>query len=209
VEFDVKLTRDGVPVIMHDDTLDRTTNGTGKVADMDWADIQKLDAGSWFDARFRDERVPHLADALRTILEGGMRPMIEIKPSPGRARATSMIALLEAAKIWPHNHPSPLVLSFNREALAAAAQIQPHWPRGLSFDEWQEDWRDGVKEVEAEAIVINADLLTSDHMPILTQSELTILTYTVDDPSLTKRLLSEGVSAVFCDNPGAMIAALK
>lgn len=209
VEFDVKLTRDGVPILMHDDTLDRTTDGTGKVADRDWAEIQKLDAGSWFDARFRGERVPHLADALQCILETGMRPMIEIKPGPGRARATAMIALIEAAKLWPHAHPSPLVLSFDREALATAAQIQPHWPRALSFDRWHKDWREMAAEVQAEAIVIDIDLLTPEHMHVLAQSGLTILAYTVDDPVPAKRLLSEGVSAIFCDNPQAMIAALK
>src|SRR5580658_7344129 len=64
VEFDVHLTQDGVPVIMHDDTLDRTTDGKGKIADASWADVQKLDAGSWFDKRFKGERVPHLDEVL-------------------------------------------------------------------------------------------------------------------------------------------------
>src|SRR4051812_26195793 len=58
VEVDVKLTQDGVPILMHDDTLERTTDGTGKVADTSWATIQTLDAGSWFDKKFRGERVP-------------------------------------------------------------------------------------------------------------------------------------------------------
>src|ERR1700753_901417 len=79
VEFDVKLTRDGVPILMHDETLDRTTDGSGKVADTDWADIQKLDAGSKFDGRFRGEKIPHLAEALRCMLDAGLRPMIELK----------------------------------------------------------------------------------------------------------------------------------
>ena len=142
VEFDVKLTHDGVPILMHDDTLDRTTGGKGTVADTNWADIQTLDAGSWFDKRFKDERVPHLVDVLRLCLERNIRPMIEIKPCPGRAQATTMVTLIEATKIWPRDHTSPVVLSFDTEVLGIAAKFQPHWPRGYSFEEWRTDWRE-------------------------------------------------------------------
>src|SRR5271170_5918738 len=69
VEFDVKITSDGVPILLHDDTLDRTTNGSGIVADKMWAEIKTLDAGNSFDARFKGERVPHLAEALRCVLD--------------------------------------------------------------------------------------------------------------------------------------------
>src|SRR5215470_3293441 len=65
VEFDAKLTRDGVPILMHDDTLDRTSNGAGPVAASDWKDLRQLDAGSWLDRRFAGEPIPTLEAALR------------------------------------------------------------------------------------------------------------------------------------------------
>ena len=63
-EFDVRLSRDGVVVLMHDATVDRTTDGTGRVAELTLADLRRLDAGSWKDAEFRGERVPTLGEAL-------------------------------------------------------------------------------------------------------------------------------------------------
>jgi glycerophosphoryl diester phosphodiesterase len=192
VECDVKLTRDGAPIIMHDDTLDRTTDGKGNVADMDWADVQKLDAGVWFDARFRGERVPQLAEALRFILDHDMRLNLEIKPCPGRAQATAMVALIETAKLWPPYYAPPVISSFNEKALAIAAQLHPHWPRSFAFEGWNSDWRASAARVGAEALTVNAEILTSDRMHVLAQTGLAVLAYTSDDPLRAKQLLNEG-----------------
>ena len=209
IEFDVHLTRDGVPVVLHDDTLDRTTDGKGAIADMSWADVQKLDAVSWFDKRFKDERIAHLNDVLRFALERNLRPMIELKPSPGRAQATTMVTLMEASTIWPRSHPPPLVLSFDREALGIAEKFQPHWRRGLSFEHWEDGWREEAAKVGAEAIVMDADFLTADRMNSLSRGGLAILVYTVNDPVRAKQLLNQGARAVFSDNPKELVLALK
>ena len=71
VEFDAKLTGDGVVILMHDDTLDRTTNGRGPVAQASYREIGLLDAGAWFGAAWRGTRVPRLADALALLVESG------------------------------------------------------------------------------------------------------------------------------------------
>ena len=83
IELDVHLTQDGILVVMHDPTVDRTTSGKGAVADMTYAEIQALDAGSWFDAAFRGERVPSLQDALELNAQH-TRWNIEIK-APSKA----------------------------------------------------------------------------------------------------------------------------
>ncbi len=208
IEFDVHITEDGVPVLLHDDTLDRTTNGKGKIADLDWAALETLDAGSWFDARFKNERAPRLADALRFALEAGLRPLIEIKPCPGRAQATTMVALMEAAKVWPVNQPPPFILSFDVDAVAIAAQFQPHWPRGFSFSRWREDWRLFAARAQADMLVVDVDFLNRARVSVMAQGGLPLLAYTVNDPAQAKELLDWGVSAVFSDNPKAIIEAL-
>jgi len=208
-EFDVKLTEDGVPILMHDDTLDRTTRGNGPVATAPWVYIQTLDAGGWFDKKFKNERVPHLAEALRCVLDCGLQLNLEIKPCPGRAQATAMVGLIETAKLWPHDKPPPLISSFDEEALATAAQLHPSWPRSLAFEEWREDWREVAARLGAKALTIDASLLMSERLPILAKSGLAILAFTVNDPTRAKELLSQGVSAVFCDNPKDMIRQLK
>jgi glycerophosphoryl diester phosphodiesterase len=80
LEFDLRASRDGVPVVIHDETLERTTNGKGRVADQDWAELEKLDAGHWFSPLFVDEPLPRLEDVLRTAFERVHRLYIELKP---------------------------------------------------------------------------------------------------------------------------------
>ncbi|HUY68875.1 MAG TPA: glycerophosphodiester phosphodiesterase family protein [Alphaproteobacteria bacterium] len=208
VEFDVKLTQDGVPILMHDDTLERTTNGAGRVAETDWVQIETLDGGGAFGEAFKGEKVPRLADALRCALECGLRPNIEIKPCKGRAKATAMVALMTAALVWPQEQPPPLVSSFDEETLAIAAQLQPHWPRSFAFEEWRDDWHKAASFIGAEALTVDETLLTPERLRILTQADYALLAFTVNDPKRMRDLLRQGVTAVFCDNPGALIATL-
>ena len=97
VEFDAKLTGDGVVILMHDDTLDRTTNGHGSVAQTSFGDIGRLDAGAWFGEAWRGARVPRLADALALLVELDMQANIEIKPCPGREIETAQAVVDVAA----------------------------------------------------------------------------------------------------------------
>ena len=208
VEVDVKLTHDGVPVLMHDDTLDRTTNSGGPVADTEWIDIGILDAGSWFAPRFTGEPVPRLADAVRTALDCGLNMNIEIKPCAGRAQATAMVSLIEIWQIWPEENPPPLISSFNLECLRVAAQLQPHWPRGLLLEGWHDNWRELVENVGASTLNLDAESLTRARVETLRHAQLPVLAYTVNDPARAKELLDWGVSAVFSDNPKEVLEGL-
>ena len=100
IEVDVKITYDGVPVLMHDETLDRTTNGAGLVAETTWDTIQGLDAGINFDPRFKGEQVPLLSEIIKSVLSYDMSVVVEIKPCPGRAKATTMV---RSYKIAPYS----------------------------------------------------------------------------------------------------------
>ncbi len=208
IETDIKLTHDGVPVLMHDDTLDRTTSGKGPVADMHWAEMGKLDAGSWFNPSFAEERVPLLAEALRYTLDNNMRINLELKPCPGRTQATVMVTLIEAAKIWPHDYPPPLISSFDTEALVIASRLHPDWPRGLLLDDWHDDWRDRLSKANADSIHMKADVLSAERMHQFVKAEVPVLAYTVNDPLRAKELLHWGVRAVFSDNPKEIAKAL-
>jgi glycerophosphoryl diester phosphodiesterase len=205
IETDVKLTSDGVPILFHDDMLERTTNGKGAVADMPYAEIQKLDAGLWFDQRFAGTRVPTLAELMLFARSNGTRLNLEIKPCPGRTKATAMVALIEAAKLWPENAPPLLISSFDVEALVIAAQLHPGWPRGLLLDTWRDDWQKLVDLTQASSIHLNVDLLTAEHVAVLRQARLPILAYTVNDPAKVKELMGKGIKAVFSDNPALTI----
>jgi len=98
LEFDVRLTRDGVPIVLHDAALDRTTSGRGAVAALDLASIRRLDAGAWFGARFRGERVPTLAETL-DLARGRCAVNIELKEEGGDAVSLARAMLCDPR--WP------------------------------------------------------------------------------------------------------------
>lgn len=123
LECDVRFTRDGVAVLLHDRLLDRTTSGTGPVAAIDWADLAVLDAGSWFDPAFTHERVPQLTDLFAVAEELNVALCIEAKgDGPDNARA----ALHAAREIERRGRLDiDVVASFEHEALAAALAAVP------------------------------------------------------------------------------------
>lgn len=208
LETDVKLTHDGVPVLLHDETLERTTNGHGNIADKSWKDVQMLDAGSWFGPEFKDETVPRLTTALQLVLERDLQINLELKPCPGRTKATVIVTLIEASKIWPEYQAPPLISSFDIDALTISAQMHPEWPRGLLLEDWHENWGYLLSVTTASTININETCLTQHRVATLKQANLPILAYTVNDPARAKELLHWGVSAVFSDNPREIILGL-
>jgi glycerophosphoryl diester phosphodiesterase len=190
---------------MHDDTLDRTTNGRGAVADMPWAEMKALDTGSWFSPAFAGTHITTLVELLLFARENNVQLNLELKPCPGRARATTMVALIEAHKIWPESAPSPLISSFDIESLKIAAQLQPGWPRGLLLDAWREDWQELATVTQASILNVNAEVLTPERQQMFRQSQTPFLAYTVNDPVRAKSLLQGGAQAVFSDDPAALL----
>jgi glycerophosphoryl diester phosphodiesterase len=123
LEADLRFTRDGVAVMLHDRLLDRTTSGTGLVAAMDWAEVAKLDAGSWFDPAFSSERVPRLDDLFDLAEDLGVALCIEAKGEAGENATTALYAGREIARRG--RLAADVVASFDHEALAAAALAIP------------------------------------------------------------------------------------
>ena len=128
VEFDAMLSADGVPILFHDDSLQRTTGRDGLVAETDWETLSRLGAGSYFGEAFAGERVPSLAEALGLLLDLGLHPIIEIKPTPGRDVETAVRVVEVTAEVWPTDRPPPYLCSFSAMALAAQRALRPDWP---------------------------------------------------------------------------------
>lgn len=209
VEFDAKLTADSVPILMHDDTLERTTGGTGTVRAAPWSAVRDLDAGAWFGPAFAGERVPTLVEALGEALALGLRVNIELKPCPGRERETALLALDSARTIWPADHPPPLISSFAFDALAAACEAAPDWPRGYLIDEEPDALNEQMAAVGAAILGINHAHATPQRIAGYRAFGLPILAYTVNDAAHALELFSWGIAAVFSDVPDRILAALR
>jgi len=198
VEFDVKLTRDGVAILMHDDTLDRTTNGRGLVAESDWDPLQHLDAGGQHGPPFVGERIPTLVSALALCTELHLWPNVEIKPCPGRERETGALV---AQQVVQHgvDITTPLLSSFSPAALEAALEVAPQLPRGLLVTDVPNDWRHQVARLSCFSLHCEQRAATSAILEQLADAGYPVLCYTVNNARAARRLFSSGASAIVTD----------
>jgi glycerophosphoryl diester phosphodiesterase len=198
VEFDAKLTRDGVAILMHDDTLERTSNGLGPIAQAYWNELQRLDAGSWHHPRFRGERIPTLAAALHLCEELQLWANVEIKPCPGREEETGTAVAQEVLGHWTRATP-PLLSSFSPTALEAARDAAPQLQRGLLVAEIPDDWRDQAYRLGCFSLHCEQRAATAALLHDAAAAGYPVLCYTVNRPHVARRLLSLGVSAIVTD----------
>lgn len=198
VEFDVRLSADRVPVVFHDDTLDRCTDGTGPVAALTLAQLKRLDAGG-------GQQIPTLAEVLALCRDRHLAVNIEIKPDVGVEAETARLALAIAGAWWPTDRPLPLVSSFSHQALATARQVAPHWPRGLLAERLPKDWRRLVDIYGCKSLNLDHSWLTAKRVTEIKAAGLAVLAYTVNRRSRAEMLWSRGVLAVFSDRPDLLV----
>lgn len=197
VEFDVRLSADGQPVVFHDDTLERLTGGTRPIAQTSLRDLLRLRIGG--------EPIPTLADALSQLAQSGLGGNLEMKAEPGREDnlARAVADGIAAADI------ELLITSFSLPAIAAIARLVPDTPRGILTERLTPDWLTGAAGLGAAAMVCDHRHLTRDDAASVRDAGLTLLTYTVNDPARARTLWDWGVSGVITDAPDTILAALK
>lgn len=201
VEFDVMLSGDGTPVLIHDETLERTTNGSGRVAATPDRVLFAFDAGSRFDPRFRGERIPTLADALHRCRALGLALNLEIKPSAGHDEATADAIVAGLRTHWGPAAPPVLVSSFSRAALRRVAELAPELPLGVLVERIPADWRERCAEVNAVSLHPRHSALDADVVGTVRAAGLRIACYTVNDAARARALFAWGVDCVITDRP--------
>lgn len=198
-EYDVKLSSDGVAILMHDSVLDRTTNGKGSAGDLNFAEIAALDAGSWYSPDFAGETVPTLEAIARYTQAVGMASNIEIKPTPGLEEITGARVAELAQTLWATAALPPLLSSFSIESLRAAKQAVPSLPRGWITESLSEGWQRAVSELGCVSIHLKHTLVTQAMIAELRQAGLRIAVWTVNDPIRANELLDWGIDALITD----------
>jgi len=198
IEFDAKLAQDGQIFLLHDDTLDRTSNGWGVAGDLSWEQLAQLDAGNWYSAAFKGERLPLLVEVAERCKQHGLMANIEIKPTTGSEEETGRVIALAAHLLW-QGQTDPLLSSFSVAALAAAQVAVPKLPRGLLLEAWQENWRELTEQLGCVSLHIDHQALTEARVQQLKQAGLHILVYTVNSPQRARLLLDWGVDCICTD----------
>lgn len=199
VEIDAKLAGDGIPVLIHDVTLDRTTDRSGPVVALTSAELAAVDAGG-------GEGVPTLAQCLALCRRLGLGLDLEIKPDPdtGAETARAVLAVL-VAEGWGAKDPL-IITSFDRDALAVARDAAPDIPRGFLIDAWHPDWREAAVDLGVVAVIPwTRQIDGPDQIAEIRDGGWVPMVFTVNDPERAKQLYAWGVAGIVTDDPPALL----
>lgn len=205
-EFDVYATRDGVVVLMHDKTLQRTTNGTGEITSKTLAELRELDAGSWKDPQFAGEGVPTLDEALRTLKGSGCMPVIEIKMPGISERVVQAVRELDMVE-------QVAIIAFNGEVVREIRTLEPRiacaWLSSEKLTGTVAERADWIvaqaNSYQTEMVDLNYNMLSRELIAELKRRGLQVWCWTVNDPAVMEALLRWGVDSITTDRVDVLV----
>jgi glycerophosphoryl diester phosphodiesterase len=204
IETDLQLSRDARFVAIHDDTLDRTTNGQGKVHDQTLAALRRIDAGLWFGSDYAGERIPTLEEILEFSKKNDIVFYLELKPSGSWGGEHALIgALRESGEV-----ARVVVISFDPTILAGLRKIEPTLMTGVLYDGQLADPLKTAVDVGARQLVVRADLVTPAMIVEARNRDLQVVCWTVNHPAHIRLLIAAGVDGIMSDYPDRLVAAL-
>jgi len=196
-ECDVKLSADGVPFLLHDDTLDRTTSAKGPAGSRPWAELSRLDAGSWHSAAYAGEPPASLEALAAFCVANGYALDLEIKPSPGTETDTGRAVGELVRKLW--RGAAPLLSSFKTQALAGALETAAELPRALLLDTLWPGCIEMSASLDCVAIITNHKLMNADLLRQIHGAGRRALVYTVNDAARANELIALGIDGIVTD----------
>jgi len=167
--------------------------------ELSWNKLHELDAGGWYSAAFKGEKLPTLAQVAERCAQHKMMANIEIKPTTGTDKQTGTQVALAARELWKDLAVPPLLSSFEFDALVAAKKAVPELPRGLLMDAWRDDWKTLTDELDCVSLHLNHKVLTAERVKEIKDAGLHILVYTVNKPERARELLGWGVDCICTD----------
>lgn len=208
IEFDVMQSICGEAIIFHDETLERTTSGGGKVNDYFASYLRSLDAGVWFHSQYAGERVPTLAQTVDFLSNARIGMNIELKPALGGEErlVTEVLSIINQYAIA---QKAPILFSsFSIKTLQTLRRLAPQCLIGLLLHEWSNDWQALAKELECSSIHLLDEIVTPDWAQAIKADNKKLLCYTVNDVKRALALFSLGADAVFSDMPDVILQGL-
>ncbi len=214
IEIDVAQTSDSVVVVLHDDRVDRCSNGVGRIDSLSYDYVKTLDAGSWFSEEYKDERIPTL-DEVFELINGQVILLIEIKGGsevyPGLERRTVEAIQKYDAGSWT------IVQSFNEKAVERVKALDPsiitYYLLGWNFPEYYESLvnkgEESVSQVyNYDGIAVHYSVLNATRVDSIKSAGLGIFTWTVNDSTDMQNIISMGVDGIITDSPDKLIGLL-
>ncbi|MDI9335230.1 MAG: glycerophosphodiester phosphodiesterase [Cytophagales bacterium] len=208
-ECDIKLAQDGVPFLLHDDTLARTSSGTGVAGHLTWNALSRLDAGAWHSRLFTGEPIPTMEAVSQFCIRNHYALNIELKPTQMKgeaqsvadamARRTGEVVAKRAQQLWSETQIKPLLSSFKPASLKGAQAAAPELPRGLLLDEWWDGWLDCAIDLDCAIVTCDYQLWNAKTVSLVKANNFRLGSYTVNDATEVKRLLDLGIDCIYTD----------
>ncbi|ACZ21814.1 glycerophosphoryl diester phosphodiesterase [Sanguibacter keddieii DSM 10542] len=208
IEIDIQLDADGAPVVIHDDTVDATTNGSGAVAEMHSDELRRLDAGSWFSPAYAGQRIPTFDEVLELLVaREGIELLLELKGDWDAAGVQVAVDAIRAAGLTGR----VLAQSFSRETVAALRDVAPEMRRGLLVFEVDHTLLDVCAELGVVACNPHGGLLLDDQtlLPRLQAAGVQVMVWTANEPEHWALLVEARVDAIITDRPDALVGWLS
>ncbi|MBT2284519.1 glycerophosphodiester phosphodiesterase [Paenibacillus polymyxa] len=197
MELDVQLSRDSVPVVIHDFTVDRTTNGKGLVRETDWADLQRLDAGAWKNKSYKGERIPALSEVLDRSC-GRVRLNIELKTQGDMYPGLPAAVIHEVRK--RHMQNDVVITSFEPGALIEVKKLAPEIQTGLIIDARPGDLLTALRQMNCTFLSIGYTNIDKSLMNEMRSAGIQVMAWTVDDKTIMKKLAAVDPELMLCTN---------
>jgi len=216
IEFDVRTSADGVPVVIHDRTVDRTTDGTGQVWELTRAEIGALDAGSWFSPAYAGLSVPLLSEVLDLLaphvadpaaeedgaIAGPVELLLEIKPPAGAEQVEAILAQVDERGLLART----VVQSFDPEVVRLTGEVAPEVRRGLLRHGFDAEQVAVAKELGLEYCNPSLVAVLDDPGTVaeLRENGVRVMPWTANDPQQWPALVDAGVAGLITDHTGAL-----
>jgi len=207
LELDVHLSKDEVPVVIHDAKLNRTTNGRGKVAEQTAAELTQLDAGGWFHPIYAGEKIPTLEEVL-SLACGRCRLNIELKDGArdGKLLVSRTLGLIRSYRM----EADVVITSFNAALLKEVKRVAPEFATGLILDYRPKDPVRLLQPLGASMLSLQYDLLSAPLLAETANAGIRVMAWTVNDPNALARLTAMPQPFLVCTNyPDRWLAAVK
>lgn len=206
VELDVALLADDTLVVIHDDSVDRTTSGSGSLGALRREELAGLDAGSWFDARFAGERLPTLAETIDVLGELGLNANVEIKQHKHHRSLDQLVHAVQADIARRSPTTNIMISSFDPAALKAMHQLEPDLEMAMLWGRLPADWAEQLKTIPATTIHMHYKALSIALLEETQKNGIKVRAWTCNNPIELVSFWGAGLTGVITDNPSLFLA---
>ncbi|MGG7580946.1 glycerophosphoryl diester phosphodiesterase [Rhizobium sp. Nf11,1] len=206
VELDVALLGDGTAVVIHDVSVDRCSSSTGKLSDLTASDLRNVDAGAWFDPRFKGEPLPTLAEVLSALGELRLNANVEIKQHPHHKSLDQLVKTVDEHLKARAPQTKIMISSFDAAALRRMHEIDPSYELAMLWSRLPDDWSDVLQSIPARTIHLGYKSLSIGFLEEAANQGIKVRAWTCNDPQLLASFWPVGLTGVITDDPSVYLS---